>query len=117
MRCNRSIFCHNSAIQSIGVCKYQLENDRSIQLGRIVFPAIILHGSYDFVIMFLSFLVGFNEDGGNIGVWVSIISLTLSIASVWIGWLYYLKESSAQIIRLNQIDVEGKFMGIASNRC
>jgi len=101
-----------AAIQSIGLCKRQLESDQSMQLGRIVLPAILLHGSYDFVLMFLSFTASFDEDDGNVGFWGSIISLILSIIIIVIGWLYYLKERDAQNVRLDQIDAERKFVGI-----
>jgi len=100
-----------AAIQSIGVCKHQLENDRSIQLGSIILPAIALHGSYDFVIMFLSFLPS-NEDGGNRGVLETIMSLVLSLMFVFVGWIYYVKESDAQTVRLDQMDAARKFVGI-----
>lgn len=102
-----------AAIQSIGVCKHLLENDRSMRLGRIIFPAIILHGSYDFVIMFLSFLANSNEDGGGGEFWVTSLSLILSFASVLMGWMYYLKESKAQTNRLNRMDADKKFTGVS----
>ena len=41
-----------AAIQSIGVVRRDLEGDETMQLGRIVLPAIVLHGLYDFVAMF-----------------------------------------------------------------
>jgi len=98
-----------AAIQSIGVCKQQLENDRSIQLGRIIIPAIVLHGSYDFVIMLLSFLAG-NEDGGNGNTWA--ISVALSSSIIFVAWVWYVKESDAQTVRLDQMDTARKFGGI-----
>jgi RsiW-degrading membrane proteinase PrsW (M82 family) len=41
-----------AAIQSIGVVKRDLEGNRDFQLGRIIMPAILLHGMYDFVVIF-----------------------------------------------------------------
>jgi len=40
-----------AAIQSIGVCRRDLEGDKSVQLGRIILPAVILHGCFDFFLM------------------------------------------------------------------
>lgn len=40
-----------AAIQSIGVCRRDLEGDRKYKLGRIIFPAVLLHGSFDFFLM------------------------------------------------------------------
>jgi len=40
-----------AAIQSIGVCRRDLEKDQKMQVGRIIFPAWLLHGLYDFVLM------------------------------------------------------------------
>ena len=40
----------------IGVCKRDLEGDKRFGLGRIIFPAILLHGSFDFVLMVAAFL-------------------------------------------------------------
>jgi RsiW-degrading membrane proteinase PrsW (M82 family) len=41
-----------AAIQSIGVVRRDLEGNRDFQLGRIILPAILLHGMYDFVAIF-----------------------------------------------------------------
>ena len=43
-----------AAIQSIGVCRRDLEGDKSYGLGRIILPAFLLHGSFDFVLMLAS---------------------------------------------------------------
>ena len=40
-----------AAIQSVGVCQRRLEGDQKVGVGRIVSPAVILHGSFDFVLM------------------------------------------------------------------
>merc|ERR1712161_130689 len=40
-----------AAIQSIGVCKRDLEVTKKIGIGRIISPAVLLHGSFDFVLM------------------------------------------------------------------
>ena len=43
-----------AAIQSIGVCRRDLEGDKRYGLGRIILPAFVLHGSFDFVLMLAS---------------------------------------------------------------
>jgi len=39
------------AIQSIGVVRRDLEKDKSIGIGKIIFPAWMLHGCFDFALM------------------------------------------------------------------
>eukprot|EP00588_Corethron_pennatum_P027664 CAMPEP_0194325000 /NCGR_PEP_ID=MMETSP0171-20130528/28978_1 /TAXON_ID=218684 /ORGANISM="Corethron pennatum, Strain L29A3" /LENGTH=613 /DNA_ID=CAMNT_0039084007 /DNA_START=57 /DNA_END=1895 /DNA_ORIENTATION=+ len=51
-----------AAIQSVGVCRRDLEGDRSHQLGRIVLPALLLHGFYDFFLMVMPVFVTANDD-------------------------------------------------------
>jgi RsiW-degrading membrane proteinase PrsW (M82 family) len=43
-----------AAIQSIGVCRRDLEKDKKWRLGRIVLPAVLLHGSFDFSLMVMA---------------------------------------------------------------
>ncbi|KAL7547802.1 hypothetical protein ACHAWF_011073 [Thalassiosira exigua] len=52
-----------AAIQSIGVCKRDLEGDKRFGVGRIIFPAILLHGSFDFVLskFFSSHILPWND--------------------------------------------------------
>lgn len=60
----RSIFPVHAlaaAIQSIGVCRRDLEGDASHQLGRIVFPAWMLHGCFDFFLMLSPVLMAMNH--------------------------------------------------------
>ena len=45
-----------AAIQSIGVCKRDLEGQPGVGLGRIIAPAILLHGSFDFVLKVAAYL-------------------------------------------------------------
>merc|ERR1712127_570630 len=42
-----------AAIQSIGVCKRDLENDTSVTIGQILKPAVMLHGFFDFFVLTL----------------------------------------------------------------
>ena len=88
-------------------------------MGRIVFPAILLHGSFDFPVMVLSFLSDLSEstDNGNgvaeiYEILYSLLSLAFSIVFVSLGLMYYFKESRAQNRRLEQIDAARSFVGI-----
>jgi hypothetical protein len=56
VRCLFPIHPLAAAIQSLGVCKRDLENDSSTQVGRILFPAWLLHGSFDFSLMAYSLI-------------------------------------------------------------
>ncbi|CAJ1948869.1 unnamed protein product [Cylindrotheca closterium] len=40
-----------AAIQSIAVVQRDIEKDRSVGVGRIIFAAFLLHGSFDFILM------------------------------------------------------------------
>jgi hypothetical protein len=109
------------AIQSIGVCKQQLENDKSIGVGRIIFPALMLHGSYDFSIMAFNLLTTLSEDEENdeevLNIIVLIYGMCTFIASILFvigGALYYRKESNAQKVRLEQIDAARNFVGVSA---
>jgi len=60
----RSIFPVHAlaaAIQSIGVCRRDLEGDASHQLGRIIFPAWMLHGCFDCFLMLSPVLMAMNH--------------------------------------------------------
>lgn len=52
-----------AAIQSIGVVRRDVELDPSYQLGRNIFPAILLHGFYDFALMIYAFAFAGDEEG------------------------------------------------------
>lgn len=108
-----------TAIQSIGVCKQKLENDKSIGIGRIILPAILLHGSYDFSIMLFSFFSTLSEqntDGDEdlaniISIIYSLCAFVVSVVFVIGGACYYWRESKAQKVRLEQIDAARNFVG------
>jgi len=97
-----------AAIQSIWVCKQVVEKDVSVGIGQIILPSILLHGSYDFVIMLLNFLVTVSRQKKDQDepepMIVTIIALISSVGFVICGSLYYIRESRAQSSRLNQMD-------------
>mmetsp|Transcript_5482 Transcript_5482/g.12509 ORF Transcript_5482/g.12509 Transcript_5482/m.12509 type:complete len:257 (-) Transcript_5482:80-850(-) len=96
----------SAAIQSIYVCRRDLEKDPSIGLGRIVLPSIIFHGTYDFaLLMITSSWQRSNKEqyfyqGGNDVTGVAIVSFCVSLFIVLTGGLHYMCSSRAQYARL-----------------
>jgi uncharacterized membrane protein len=80
-----------AAVQSIGVCRRDLEKEAYHQLGRIILPAVMIHGTFDFVLELLDFLGGDNVTG----TWV-IMEWLLAELIVVASIVYYYKESRAQ---------------------
>mmetsp|Transcript_4793 Transcript_4793/g.6716 ORF Transcript_4793/g.6716 Transcript_4793/m.6716 type:complete len:861 (+) Transcript_4793:508-3090(+) len=111
-----------AAIQSIGVIRQKLERDQSIGIGRILFPALMLHGTYDFTIMVLSFLSQLANDDGNdddevngdskLALVYATIGLFSSCGFVIAGVFYYVVESGKQLSRLESIDKARTFLGV-----
>ncbi|VEU39025.1 unnamed protein product [Pseudo-nitzschia multistriata] len=50
-----------AAIQSLGVIKRDILGDPSSSLGRILLPAVILHGAFDFAEMLLAYFLYIND--------------------------------------------------------
>jgi hypothetical protein len=98
-----------AAIQSIWVCKQVVEKDANVGIGQIIFPSVLLHGSYDFVIMLLNFIVNIGEkkrdQDESEPMIVTIMALISSIGFVICGALYYIRESRSQSRRLEQMDI------------
>lgn len=112
-----------AAIQSIGVCKRDLECDNRCGLGRIIFPAILLHGSFDFVLMAAAVFQKVqtikegNDDDGmdassatdeNVDLTAQIPALAAGLALVVCGYVYYVLQSRAQTLRLVAMDEEAR---------
>jgi len=110
-----------AAIQSIGVCKRDLEGDKRYGLGWIALPAIMLHGTFDFVLMIAAYYYqvenikeGNDDDGGNVttpdtGDDVDIVSqlpaMMCGLFLVIIGYSWYVIQSRAQTKRLAAMDI------------
>jgi RsiW-degrading membrane proteinase PrsW (M82 family) len=111
-----------AAIQSLGVVRRDLEGDTKSQLGRILFPAILLHGAFDFVLMFLALLdaskkpvqtlpSGGSDDANDAfrppdtdsGVG-DVLPLLVSVGLVVIGFSYYGYSSALQRKRLLELE-------------
>ena len=106
-----------AAIQSIGVCKRDLEGQRGVGIGRILSPAILLHGSFDFVLMVSSYLQQVekiregNDDDSDMpkeddAVMTAddIPTLVFSFGMVLVGCIYYVWQARAQTKRLIAMD-------------
>ena len=108
-----------AAIQSIGVCKRDLEGHRGVGIGRILSPAILLHGSFDFVLMVAAYLEQVerikegNDDDSDIPEEDSseammtaedVPTLAFSFCMVLVGYVYYVWQSRAQTQRLIALD-------------
>ncbi|KAL3794664.1 hypothetical protein HJC23_010092 [Cyclotella cryptica] len=95
-----------AAIQSIQVCKRDLEKDTSIGVLRIVLSSVVLHGTYDAALLLLNHswqrthkenFFYYNSNGGVGVAVVSCVTLSLILAT---GYLYYIIRSRAQYSRL-----------------
>mmetsp|Transcript_25807 Transcript_25807/g.40618 ORF Transcript_25807/g.40618 Transcript_25807/m.40618 type:complete len:317 (-) Transcript_25807:910-1860(-) len=109
-----------AAIQSIGVCKRDLEGDKKYGLGRIILPAILLHGSFDFVLMVAAYFMQVNtikegtdddatatpenEDGATEDISEQLPSMLMVFGLVISGYTYYVVQSRAQTRRLIAMD-------------
>jgi len=49
-----------AAIQSVGIVKRDVEGDPSARLGMAVLPAVLLHGTFDFVVLALAVIGALN---------------------------------------------------------
>jgi len=108
-----------AAIQSIGVCKRDLEGQRGVGIGRIISPAILLHGSFDFVLMVAAYLqqvqkikegndddsdIPKEDDSDAVMSEEDIPTLVFSFGMVLVGYIYYVWQSRAQTKRFIAMD-------------
>lgn len=108
-----------AAIQSIGVCKRDLERDKHYGLGRIIFPAFMLHGSFDFVLMLATYfqqvknikegkdddeIPSTSPDDGKADLASQLPSLICGLGLVITGYTFYIFQSRAQTGRLIAMD-------------
>jgi len=117
-----------AAIQSIGVCRRELEGQKQWTIGKCILPAILLHGLFDFVIFITSFEFGLyapsntNHDDqskdanvlsddiawttadGSLNYLLIFLNLGLPLLIAAAGLIYYWRESRSQTLRLKSID-------------
>jgi RsiW-degrading membrane proteinase PrsW (M82 family) len=100
-----------AAIQSIRVCERDLEGSRTMKLGRIILPAMLFHGTFDFFIVFISFigrLVGQGVEDGDLRIsnkteFLSVVSCVVVMSA---SLMYLYNESGKQRERLAGLDFE-----------
>jgi hypothetical protein len=97
-----------AAIQSIYVCRRDLEKDSSIGLGRVVLPSVLFHGTYDFALLLISDSWKRSQASqyfysGDYHSHETIITLCISVAIILSGWLFYVVQSRRQYARLIQL--------------
>ncbi len=108
-----------AAIQSIGVCKRDLEGQRGVGMGRVLSPDILLHGSFDFVLMVAAYLqqvekikegldddsdMPKEDDSEAVMSAEDVPTLVFSFGMVLVGYIYYVWQSRAQTKRLIAMD-------------
>jgi RsiW-degrading membrane proteinase PrsW (M82 family) len=100
IRCLFPIHPLAAAIQSISVCRRDLEGDPTVGIGRILLPSILLHGTFDFSLLLLSWIgQSYDEESNNNNnqsnttlTWaISLLCLGVSISVVLVGLCYYFK--------------------------
>lgn len=107
-----------AALQSIQVCKRDLENEK-LRLGRIMLPGILFHGFFDFMLVWIDYIGsrkgnyvdeddGIETESGSYKI-SSIVSVSVLIA----GLMYYFRASRQQRKRLASLD--GKCIAANSN--
>ena len=106
-----------AAIQSVGICKRDVEHDGT-KLGQALLPAVLLHGLFDFWLMVLSVIAFIRapdileqtlspaesqdeEESGKKLETPSLSSLAISFVVVAVGLAYYFWISQQQRQRLN----------------
>jgi F0F1-type ATP synthase membrane subunit c/vacuolar-type H+-ATPase subunit K len=83
-------------------------------LFRVLLPAILLHGSYDFAIMIISYLQALYADPDDVTsiIVYNIIAMAFSVGFVIFGFIYYIIQSHKQVARLDRIEKARTFVGI-----
>ena len=117
-----------AAIQSIGVCKRDIEGDKNYGIGRIILPAVLLHGLFDFVLMLAAFYESLkaSEEGGEknegtdgtsgevaeeVDMAAELPSLISGFVFVIIGCIYFVFASRSQNQRLIAADNASREQG------
>ncbi len=92
-----------AAIQSIYVCRRDLEGDVTIGLGRTLLPSIFLRGTYEFALS----MIGWSSQRGYNNFYqedhvtgIALLSFCVSILLVVSGGCFYRHCSKAQYARL-----------------
>ena len=102
-----------AGIQSIGMVKKFLEEGpekEEVGVGRIVFPAIMLHGSFDSVLMLINSYIDIVSEKGDDAAYSPLFMNTVAAISVTcvmlIGIRWYWKQNRLQKARLKLLELE-----------
>ena len=102
-----------AALQSIRVCERDLEKNSKLGLGRVILPAVLFHGSYDFFLLWIDFLytrqgqyVEADDETVSQTAPSDLISAIISVLIILVGVLYYFRQSRKQRERLAAMDRE-----------
>jgi len=110
-----------AAIQSIGVCRRDLEGERGMLIGWIIFPAVLLHGLYDFVLMSSDIVAAnfanvaaeqYDIDEDQAEYYAGIISLGGMIGAIGvfvIGLISYFVTANMQAARIAELDQKSSY--------
>lgn len=100
-----------AALQSLGVVERDVEGKRVSKLGRIIAPAVLFHGFYDFLILWIDFLadrrgIYAENDDENLFEWPVLFSFLSSVLVVAAGLWYFMQRARRQRNRLISMDQE-----------
>ena len=102
-----------AALQSIGVTKRDVEKAPS-RFGRILLPAILFHGMYDFLLLWIDFLASLKRSDGyngnsdealEVGPHAVIFSYLTSMLIMGSALYWFYRESNRQRERLRARDL------------
>lgn len=114
----RSIFPVHAlcaGIQSIGVIRKFLEEGeegKGVGVGKIVLPSIILHGTFDSVLMMINSYIDFVSDSDDDGftqpdlVYLNIIAACCVTSVMLIGTIWYWRQNRQQKARLKMLEIQ-----------
>jgi RsiW-degrading membrane proteinase PrsW (M82 family) len=97
-----------AALQSVGVCRRDLEG-AAVSLWRIVLPAVLFHGAYDFFILWVDFLdkrhgVHADEGSEQVSVVAVAVSFVVSVLILLTALVHLWRQGRQQRQRLAEID-------------
>mmetsp|Transcript_4671 Transcript_4671/g.8908 ORF Transcript_4671/g.8908 Transcript_4671/m.8908 type:complete len:737 (-) Transcript_4671:14-2224(-) len=97
-----------AALQSIGVVERDVEGRRISHLGRIIGPAILFHGGYDFWLLWIDFMADKNgiyaKDDDSIATLPILFSFCASVVMIAGALWYFMRAARQQRDRLSAMD-------------
>jgi hypothetical protein len=93
------------------VCQRELEGSRATKLGRIILPAVLFHGMFDFCLIYIGFVgkvVGRGVEEGDLRI-SNATEFWSIVCCVWVmfsAMAYLYHESGKQRERLAAIDLQ-----------